>query len=110
MKDKSDFVLIGLLRRAHGIKGEVSVEPVSDRAGRFEVLEYVLLRRGTETRRLEVESVRWKGRSVLLKFRGVDDRTSADNLSGSEIGIRREEVYPNPTATKARTGHKDISP
>ena len=49
MSDESDFVLIGLLRRVHGLKGEVCVEPISDIAERFEALDYVLVRHGGKT-------------------------------------------------------------
>lgn len=99
MKDESDFVLIGLLGRAHGIRGQVSVEPISDIAERFNALEYVLLRRGSEITELGVESVRWKGKSVLLKLEGIDDRTSAERFSRWEVGVRKADVYPVPEDT-----------
>jgi 16S rRNA processing protein RimM len=99
VNDESDFVLIGLLRRVHGVQGEISVEPISDVAGRFEALDYVLVRHGGKTSEIGVESVRWKGKLALVKFHGIDDRTSAEELKGAEIGVRREDVFPVPEDT-----------
>ena len=99
MSDESDFVLIGRLRRAHGTRGEISLEPVSDVPERFKSLKYVLVRTGSETSEIGVESVRMKGKGFLLKLRGIDDRTSAENLSRAEIGVRRKDVYPVPEGT-----------
>lgn len=99
MSDESDFVVIGLLRRAHGVKGEVSVQPVSDIPERFKALERVLVRQGVTTREVAVEGVRGKGGSVLLKLEGVDDRTAAEALMGAEIGVGRNDVCPIPEGT-----------
>lgn len=96
MTDESDFILIGLVRRAHGITGEVFIEPVSDIPGRFEALKAVLMRHRGETREVEVDSVRWKNKSLLVKFRGIDDRTVAEALSGAMLGVRQKDVHPVP--------------
>jgi 16S rRNA processing protein RimM len=95
----ADFVLIGLLRRAHGLRGEVCVEPVSDIPGRFEILKEALVRQGDRVEEVGVEAVRWKGKLALIKFRGIDDRTAADKLAGASLGVRRQEVCPVPEGT-----------
>jgi 16S rRNA processing protein RimM len=99
VSDESDFVVIGLLRRAHGVRGEISVQPVSDVTERFKTLERVLVRQDGNVREVAVESARAKGGSVLLKLEGIDDRTAAEALSGAEIGVRRKDVYPIPEGT-----------
>jgi 16S rRNA processing protein RimM len=99
VSDESDFVLIGLVRRAHGLQGEVCVEPISDIAGRFDALQYVLVRHGSRTSETGVDSVRWKGKLALIKLHGIDNRTSAEGLGGAEIGVRREDVFPVPEDT-----------
>jgi 16S rRNA processing protein RimM len=96
---ESDFVVIGLLRRAHGVRGDLSVQAVSDVPERFDSLERVLVRQGGSIRELAVESVRWKNRSLLLKFQGIDDRTAAEALKGAEIGVRKRDVHPVPDGT-----------
>lgn len=99
MNDESDFVLIGRLRRAHGVKGEVSVEPISDVAERFDALTYVLVKTDNRIDEVRVEAVRWKDRLVLLKLEGVEDRSVAEGLAGASIGVRLKDVYPLPQDT-----------
>jgi 16S rRNA processing protein RimM len=97
--DEPDFVVIGLLRRAHGVKGELSVQPVSNVPERFNGLGAVLVRQNGSVREVAVEAVRTKGKSVLVKLEGVDDRTSAEMLAGAELGVRRRDVWPVPEGT-----------
>ena len=99
MSDGSDFVLIGLLRRAHGVSGEITVEPVSDITERFSVLDKVLVRTTSGIEELAVERVRYRGRRVLLKLEGIDDRAAAEGLWGAEIGVKRDDVFPVPDGT-----------
>lgn len=99
MSDEPDFVLIGLVRRAHGITGEVYVEPVSDITERYKMLKDVLVRQGNEVREVGVDSVRWKGRYTVIKLHGVDDRTAAESLRGAHLGVRKADVFPVPKDT-----------
>lgn len=99
MSDESDFIIIGLLRRAHGVKGEIFLQPVSDMPERFKALEHVLLRHGGVTEEISVEGVRSEGDRILLKLKGIDDRTAAETLSGAEIGVSKKDVYPVPEGT-----------
>jgi len=94
VNDEPDFVLIGRVRAAHGIGGEVKLESVSDVPERFAGLRRALLRRAGETEEVGVASVRNRGPEVLLKFEGIDDRTAAENLVGAELGVRRRDVWP----------------
>lgn len=95
MTHDSDFVVIGRVGRAHGTRGEVCVEPITDFPQRFDLLREVLIKdRDGEPRRAEIESLRWKGRLALVKLADVADRTEAERLNGSLIGVRRSEVQP----------------
>ena len=95
MTHGSDFVVIGRVRRAHGTKGEVCVEPLTDFPERFNSLREILVEvPGSETRDVRIEAVRWKGKLALMKLGGVDDRTAADTYRGALLGLRREDVPP----------------
>jgi 16S rRNA processing protein RimM len=94
VNDEPDFVVIGLLRRAHGVQGEVSVQSVTDVPDRFDRLTRVLLRKNGRIREVGVEAVGRKGKAFVLKLDGVDDRDAAQALAGGEIGIRRGELRP----------------
>ena len=99
MTDRPDFVVIGLVRNAHGTRGEVCVEPISDIAERFDRLERVLVRDRSGIRDVEVTSRRRKGGLVLLKLTGIDDRTAAQALARAELGVRGQDVWPLPEDT-----------
>jgi 16S rRNA processing protein RimM len=92
--DEPDFVLIGRVRTAHGLRGEVAVEPVTDVVERFMGLRRVLVKRGDEIGEVGVASVRSKGGSVLLRLEGTDTRDEAERLAGAELGVRRQDVWP----------------
>lgn len=74
-------VLIGRVVKAHGIRGEVVVQPLSDVPGRFDVGTEVVV---GETPRAIAGSRPHQGR-LLLAFEGVGDRNAAERLRGAEI-------------------------
>lgn len=95
MTNDSDFVVIGRVRRAHGTRGEVCVEPITDFPERFNSLREVLIRKPDgEARSAGVEGVRWKGKLALVKLAGVDDRDEAGKYGGALLGVSRRDVEP----------------
>jgi 16S rRNA processing protein RimM len=74
-------VLIGRIVKAHGIRGEVVVHPLSDVPGRFDAGTEVLV---GGTPRPIVTSRPHQGR-LLVAFEGVADRSAAERLRGAAI-------------------------
>jgi 16S rRNA processing protein RimM len=74
-------VLIGRIVKAHGIRGEVVVHPLSDVPGRFDVGTEVVV---GDTPRPIVGSRPHQGR-LLVAFEGVADRSAAERLRGAAI-------------------------
>ncbi|HUJ13785.1 MAG TPA: ribosome maturation factor RimM [Thermoanaerobaculia bacterium] len=66
----SNRIAIGVIRKAHGVRGEASVEPWTDSADRFSQLEHVTLVSPdeSEVRAATIESVRAHGDRALVKF------------------------------------------
>ena len=62
-------IAVGVIRKAHGVRGEASVEPWTDDLDRFDDLESVTLVSPDEaqTRETAVESVRIHAGRALLK-------------------------------------------
>jgi 16S rRNA processing protein RimM len=93
----ADLVAIGRVVKPQGRKGEVLVEPLSDRPDRFPALRaaYVPGPDGG-SRAVAVESV-WphKGRFVL-KLRGVDSIDEAEGYRGLDLRIGEEELAVLP--------------
>ena len=67
--------------RPHGVKGEVTVVAITDRAERFEPGAVLF----AEDRRLVVESARRHRDGWLIRFSDVDDRDAAEQLRGSTL-------------------------
>ncbi len=96
-RDFARLVLIGRVVKPQGRKGEVLVEPLSDRPERFPGLRRAFLPGPSgSARAVEVEST-WphKGR-VVLKLRGVDSIDDAERLRGLELGIDESELETLP--------------
>jgi 16S rRNA processing protein RimM len=72
---------VGRVGRAHGLRGEVHVVAVTNRAERFE--------RGSRlfvgNRELVVQSSRPSGSGWVVQFAGVTDRNAAEALRGSTV-------------------------
>ena len=67
-------IALGVIRKAHGVRGEASVEPWTDTIDRFSDLDRVMLVSPDEetTREARIESAREHSGRVLVKFAGID--------------------------------------
>lgn len=96
--DAEDLVVVGHLARPHGLRGELSVEVLTDFPERF-VPGLALVAsgpRGERRRELVVSSVRGAGERLLLGFEGVDSRTEAEELRGLDVGVPAGREAPRP--------------
>jgi 16S rRNA processing protein RimM len=89
------YLAIGRIVGAHGVRGELTVEILTEDPDRFRLLDRVYI--GPE----DEEPVSWrlssyrlhKGRA-LLKLAGLDDRTAAEGFRSQIVQVRREEALP----------------
>ncbi len=97
MKKSEEQVLIGLIKRAHGIKGEVLIDPQTFNVKRFSKKVKVSLRFSTgELKNYTIASSRNAAQGILIKFEEVPDRNAAELLRGAEICIPISERLPLP--------------
>lgn len=87
-------LVIGRVRTAHGVRGELKVESLSGEVDHFLGLESVTLVRGETRETLKVESVRAAHRGLLIKLAGVDSPEVAKKWRGWEIAVPRESASP----------------
>lgn len=91
-------VLVGVIARAHGLRGEVVVDVLSDAPERF-APGSEMTAAGPESlhaRPLRVEASRpFQGR-LLVRFEGIESREEAETLHGQELTIARSQVAPLP--------------
>lgn len=88
-------VVLGRVSGLFGIRGWVKVFSYTE--PREAVLKYkrLLLRRDGEWQSAKVAEGQRHGKSVILRFDGVDERDTAATLIGAEIGVSREQL-PDP--------------
>jgi 16S rRNA processing protein RimM len=95
------YLIVGLVRKPHGIRGELFVESLTDHPGDVFV-SGVVLRPGDASGRtpdpdeppLAVLSARPFRDGWLLTFAGVEDRESADRLRGRDLLLERSRLPP----------------
>ena len=94
-RQNTSLTLIGRVAGVHGIKGELTVHPLTDDPARFYELETVFIDTedpaGGPPQPQEIEGARVHKGRVLLKIAGLGDRTAAERLIGHDVFIRSED-------------------
>lgn len=90
----TERIAVGVIRKAHGVRGEASIEPWTDSVDRFDELEAVTLVSPDEslTRDVRVESVRIHAGRALLKFAGIETPEEIQTLHNWTVEIPEEEA------------------
>lgn len=98
--DDHALVIVGRVRKAHGIRGELIVEPITDAPdaifapGRRVFAGTVNGDRAPDGRELHVErSTRFKG-GLIVSFREIVDRTIAEQWRNRYFLVPRSELAP----------------
>ncbi|MCO5064318.1 MAG: ribosome maturation factor RimM [Rhizobiaceae bacterium] len=84
-------VLMAVIGAAHGIRGEVRVKSHMEdpqALGRYGPLH------DAAGRAFEIESLRPQQEVVVVRFKGVDNRTAAESLNGTKLFIERARLPP----------------
>lgn len=72
---------VATVGRAHGVRGDVVVHPVTNRLERFDVGSALITAVGERT----VSRSRFDGNRWLVHFDGIDDRDAAAALTGTTV-------------------------
>lgn len=87
-------IAVGIIRKAHGVRGEASVEPWTDSLDRFSELDNVTLVSPDEkeTREVRIEAARAHLDRALVKFQGIDTPEDIQLLQNWTIEIPLEDA------------------
>ena len=85
---EADHVEIGVVARAHGIRGELRVHLHNPDSTALERAGEILIGGG----RHEVQAARPVAGAYLVKLADVPDRTAAEGLRGQPVAVRREDL------------------
>jgi 16S rRNA processing protein RimM len=96
----SGFITVGRVRKPHGIRGEVTVDVLSDVEKRFAPRAIMDLVLSNGSRRTAVmSSVRGKSEGPIIHFEGCDSRDQAEELRGAVLQIDSSSVPKAPEGT-----------
>ncbi len=88
------FISIGRIVRPHGLGGEIKVVSLTHRSEWFKKYQNFCVGKGGMCKEwVEVERESVEGNHVILKLKGIDNRTAAEAFCGSFLYVRRES-YP----------------
>jgi len=87
-----DFLTVGLIERAWGLKGHLKARVLASSPSRFLALQHVTIL----GQRYQIEEARAAGGHVFLKLAGLDRPEDVERLRGAEMEIPREEAAPLP--------------
>jgi len=95
-----EFLIVGRLRRAHGVRGELIVDPITDTpaevfaAGRRVFIGTADGDPPADGASLTIEQSRPFKRSFLVRFQGLSDRDQAERMRDRFLLLAAEERTP----------------
>ncbi|MDH4317783.1 MAG: ribosome maturation factor RimM, partial [Desulfobulbaceae bacterium] len=92
----TQYIAVGKIAKAHGIRGEVKIYPYSGQPENFLQYKKVYLhgRGNNGLHSLEIEQCRVQSNIILAKFKNICTRNDAESLLGLEISIKNSELPP----------------
>ncbi len=88
------FLIVGKLRRAHGVHGEIPLEIYTSLLDLLSPDRVVYI--GESHQPYTIEKTRWKNELILLKFKEINDRTLVSELTNSLAYVRTADLAPLP--------------
>lgn len=93
----ADLVLVGRVRKPHGVRGEVLIEVLSDDPDRFRPGAEMIVSGPTFERRvLSMSAVRPHRGGLLVRFEGLEDRDEVSALRGADLMVETGAVREAP--------------
>jgi 16S rRNA processing protein RimM len=97
MSEWNDMVLVGRIARAHGIRGQVIIDPATDfPEERFKPGSILHVRRGDTIEPVTVESVRFHRGRPIIGLAGIATMNAAEALAGFELRVSVDALQPLP--------------
>ena len=88
----NDFIVIGKVVSTQGNKGEINVLPLTDSIDRFKNLDNVFLRNKNSQIVLNVEKIRIKKDTIILKLKDTESIEEARMIVGFFLEVERKNA------------------
>ncbi len=90
-----EYFQVGVIVKAHGLKGEVNVFPTTDDPYRFKKLKKVILDTGRDGKKeLNIEHVKMGSKFVIVKFKEYNDINEVERFRQKPLIVAREDAIP----------------
>lgn len=94
MYPKDKYLLVGKTTKPHGLRGEIKIYCFSGQPQNF--LEYKELTlcdlKGTLSKPIQVTKSRVQGKTAVVKFANIADRSAAESIEGHEVLLLKEHL------------------
>jgi len=90
--DMDEFLQVGIIAATHGIRGEAKIFPTTNDANRYDDLKQVLLDTGKRRLPLEIQSVKYFKKFVIVKFKGIDHINDMEQYKGKSLFVSRADA------------------
>jgi len=87
-----EFITIGKVVSTQGNKGEVNILPLTDSIDRFKNLDNVILRNENSQTILNVEKIRVRKDTIILKLKDIENIEEAKMIVGSFLEVKRKNA------------------
>jgi len=94
-----EFITIGKVVSTQGNKGEVNILPLTNSTDRFKNLVTVFLRNNNSQATLNIEKIRIKENTVILKLKNIESIEEAKIIVGSFLEVERKNAVKLPKDT-----------
>ncbi|MPM41060.1 Ribosome maturation factor RimM [bioreactor metagenome] len=89
---KNKYLRVGQIVRAHGVRGDVKVLPLTDDPARYRKLKTAYLERGGDYVPVALDDVRLQPDAVILHVSGYDTPEKAEQLKSAYLCVDRENA------------------
>jgi len=95
-RSRDELVVLGVITRPHGLRGEVRVHRYNPESTRLAEVGRVVVRKDGADREFTVRGHKRSGGADVLWLEGIDGVDQAEALRGAEVGVLRKDLPPLP--------------
>ncbi len=89
-----EFIIVGKIGRPHGVKGEMTFQPMTDYPQRLVAGKVLLL--GKARKKYKIVSIREKGQDYILTLEGIESREDAQLITNQLAYVPLASLPPLP--------------
>ena len=89
-----EYLKIGLIKKTHGLKGELKILPLTDEPSRYRSIKNIFIERDGFFDKYTIKSIRETPSDIIIKLSSIESIEEAESLKNCYIYIDRAEGLP----------------